>query len=159
MTTKYRLKITLMICLTTFLFPMILSCASGGMVADLNLMPKNDPNAATIIVMRKSQMTGAAVRIKVYLDAKEVCYLGPGDMVKLPVLPGEHFLAAGLKDNTADSILVTINAEPEKTYYFYYNVAAGLFNFSFPYKLEQLNEIKGKEMVSSGEFDDISKTK
>lgn len=159
--TKYSFfKYTLMICLNAIYLPMVISCTSArGMVADLDLLQTDDPNAATVTVARKSERIPARSPLKVFIDAKLVGTLGSGDMIQFPVSAGEHFLETEFIMTTKmfrnPQNVVTFRADPEKTYFFYYSV----YHEGVNHKLDELTGAEGKELISSGDFMNISKNK
>lgn len=159
--TKCRFfKNILRICLVVIFLPMIISCASGGgKVTDLELLQTDDPNPATVTVMRKSEGIAGGMPLKVFIDAKLVGTLGSGDMVQFPVSAGEHFIETefvmALKMLGNPQNVIRFHADTGKTYYFYYSVYHKVVN----HKLDKLTETEGKELVSSGDYMDIIKNK
>ncbi len=157
--TEYRcFKNILAFFLNAICLPMIISCTSGGgMVADLDLLRTNDPNAATVTVMRKSERIPAGSPLKVFIDTTLVGTLGSGDMVQFPVSAGEHFVETEFIMSTKmfrnPQNVIPFRADQGKTYFFYYSV----YHKGANHKLDELTEAEGNELISSGDFMDISK--
>jgi hypothetical protein len=144
------MKILFRLVLIVYLI-LITSCTSGRLAVEPSQLNIDNPDAATVIVLRESQIRGGGGNFEILLDAGLIAYLGSGDGVKFQVEPGSHFIATGLSiqifRNQGERV-IRFNAEPNKTYYFYFNMRGGdkMYNFV------QLSETEGKKALAEHEY-------
>ena len=130
---------------------LIAACASGRLAVKPSQLSIDNPDAATVIVLRESQLRGGGGNFEIFLDAELIAYLSTGDGVEFQVEPGWHFVATGLPvqifRNQGERV-IRFNAEPSKTYYFYFNMGGGekMYNFI------QLSDIEGKKALAEHEY-------
>jgi len=123
------------------------SCTSpAGIVADLSKIYINDPNVATVTIMRKSQLTGAGGTVKFDFDGQTIAHLGTGNCVEMQVLPGEHYVAVSVLDDLED--VIRFDAKANNKYYFY--ISMGMSDYIM--KLEQLTSQEGKHRLAQNKF-------
>ena len=125
------------------------SCTpSAGIVADASKLYMEDPDAATVNVMRKSQLTGGAATIEITMDAEVIAHLGSGDRIEFQVQPGEHYVAASQYDSF--EIFVRFDAKPRKKYYFYYsmNMMSGE-----RFRFEELTPEQGEKELAKNKYE------
>ncbi len=116
MTANKRLIRISLISFFIFNSMLLLSCASGGLVAEKSKLNATGPDAATVTVMRQKTIVGAGVKTQIFLDNELIAYLGSGDYVRFNSKPGAHFvsfLSGGIEN------VVRFYAEPDEKYYFY----------------------------------------
>lgn len=133
------------------------SCSpSAGIVGDRSKLYFDGPDAATVTVMRKDQLTGAAVRVTVSLDHEVIAYIGAGDRIEFQVRPGEHYVAVFLRNiwGQEPERFVRFDAEAMKKYYFYYSM--DLSNVEI-FKLVELTPVEGEKELATNKYELISK--
>jgi hypothetical protein len=119
----------------------------AGVVAKASKLYIDDPNASTITVMRKSQLTGAGARVTISLDAEVIANLAPGDRVEFQAQPGEHYIAATLTCINRERS-VRFNANAKKKHYFYYSMGGGYTEFN----LEELTAADGEKELAKNKY-------
>ena len=147
MTAKKRLIIRTTLISFLMLYTMsLLSCASGGLVVDASNLNANNPDAATVTVMRQKAFVGSGVKVEIYVDNELTAYLGSGDFVRFNARPGVHFIATrqGKFEN-----VVRFFAEPNEKYYFYWGI-------STMGSVEQLTEKEANDIMSKDDFNDVT---
>jgi len=119
---------------------LLAGCASGS----IGTLPQiADPDrAATIVVARPSGFIGGGRSVAITVDGIEVCELGPGEHVVLPIDPGDHFVGMKLWDLVTDMRQSqTILAVPRQVYYFRIDFAMGFV------QLSRTADNEGRELV------------
>lgn len=146
MTAKMRLIRTSLISFLILNTMLLLSCASGGLVADATKLNASDPDAATVTVMRQKAFLGSGVKVEIYVDNELTAYLGSGDFVRFNARPGVHFITA--RQAKVDNV-VRFFAEPNEKYYFFW----GLSTLG---SVEQRTEKEAEEIMSKDDFNDVT---
>ena len=150
------MKILSIVLLPIFM-SLLMSCSTGQIVAKSALV-SSDPDAATVTVIRKSQMTGSGGNVEVHLDGDLIALIAAGEVLKLKVPPGEHFVEVAVPTNAITGLftkredmteVVRFNAKPKQKYYFLYSISIG----NEMYKLKQLTEDEAKKELSEEDYE------
>lgn len=145
MTAKKRLIRISLISFLIFNFMSLFSCAvSGSLVVEATKLRVDDPDAATVTVMRGKSIVGAGRTVEIYVDNELTAYLGSGDLVKFNAQPGAHFVAVRQGDEAVARFL----AEPNEKYYFFVGIGA--------IGIEQRTEKDAEDLILEDDYDNVS---
>ena len=114
-------------------------CAAGELRGPLPVVDQT--TAATIVVVRPYNFIGSLRTPSIFVDGVEVCDIGPGEHIAIPVPPGEHLVATRLLDpliTVRQSIRV--KADPKQRYYLVRNPGTG--------SLAEVTEAEGQALVA-----------
>jgi hypothetical protein len=125
---------------------LLLSCASGGLAVDATKLNANDPDAATVTVMRQKTIVGAGLKVEIYVDNELTAYLGSGEFYRFRVPAGVHFITA--RQAKYDNV-IRFFAEPGEKYYFFWGISTGAC-------IEPRTEKDAEDLMAKDDFDDVA---
>ncbi|MCF7674240.1 MAG: DUF2846 domain-containing protein [Akkermansiaceae bacterium] len=135
----------LLIAASISLLAILTSCTTGSTATP----SPRDPRLATVTVMRKSSLYGAAVKIDVLLDANKIARIGSGDRVEFQVPPGQHFISVPFREMFGSSErVVGFHAEAGKKYYVHFSASMGGDWIT----LKQLSPEEGEGEIASHKY-------